>query len=151
MHGLPALELGSRIELLERPKLVERITADRPATLHERPALPPCDRFGREPRGESLEEPVGSRAVRVHASPEHEVLLRSLVDRGPNRVAPGRDVDADGQMQRSRVRRHRLMQPAAREVERVAGRIVTSITGSPGSPSSAEYFWFFSGSSRTGG
>ena len=30
-------------------------------------------------------------------------------------------------------------------------RIVTSITGSPGSPSSGEYFWFLSGSSRTGG
>ena len=48
--GLPALELGLRIEILERTKLVERVTANRPPALDERPALTACDRVGREPR-----------------------------------------------------------------------------------------------------
>ena len=59
------------------------------------------------------------------------------LERRTERVEPGDDVHADGQVERVLVRGERLVQPAARQVERVAGSSTTSSTVSPGAPISA--------------
>ena len=99
-------------ERLERAQLGELAVEDRPARADE---ARPCPR----PDGIGVERRQLRRLLGVDRPPERELVLR-LVERSAGLVDPASDVDADGDVERVLVRGQRLVEPAARQVERVA-------------------------------
>src|ERR671923_496005 len=114
----PALELGLRVDILERAQLRELAVADRAPGPRELLASAPLDGVARELPMEKTNEVV--RLAPLDRLPEAE-LVAALVERRTEGIEPGDDVDADREVERVAFRGQRLVQPAAREVERVTG------------------------------
>ena len=70
-------------------------------------------------RASSAEQIGGGHAVFGNRAPDSR-LVRARVERGPHRVEPRVDVDADREVERVLVRRQRLVQPPAGHVQHVA-------------------------------
>jgi hypothetical protein len=141
-HGFASHERRVHVEVRDGAELVEQVLANSSAALNECAPPPRAHDLWSQPLSERLEETIRSDRLRVDAAPEAHVLVGHFVERLAHRVPPRRDVDADGQVQRGR-RRSSSPGGASRAGGRACRprRIVTSITGSPGSPISAVYFW----------
>src|SRR5919108_3999227 len=93
----PALELGLRVDILERAQLRELAVPDRAPGPRELLASAPLDGVARELPMEKTNEIV--RVAPLDRPPEAE-LVGALVERRAKGIEPGDDVDADREVQR---------------------------------------------------